>query len=151
MEAVDIGPAMAGIDRDVGEHAEHDVTSLDIDALLDRAIRDDIASRKSNIADQKRAIDRVARLRARARRKGEGNNMLARVLDWHERSTKDLIKKNEASVASMERALEILKGYSFVDETPPAQDEVSSALYDTIQALDELAAILNAQPKAAVG
>jgi 5-bromo-4-chloroindolyl phosphate hydrolysis protein len=93
----------------------------------------------------------VARLRARARRKGEGNNMLARVLDWHERSTKDLIKKNEASVASMDRALEILKGYSFVDETPPAQDEVSSALYDTIQALDELAAILNAQPKAAVG
>ena len=133
-------------------HAEHDVTSLDVDALLDRAIRDDIASRKSNIADQKRAIDRVARLRARARRKGEGDNMLARVLDWHERSTKDLIKKNEDSVASMERALEILKGYSFVNETPPpAQDEVSSALYDTIQALDELAAILNAQPKAAVG
>ena len=53
-------------------HAEHDVTSLDIDALLDRAIRDDIASRKSNIADQKRAIDRVARLRARARRTDAG-------------------------------------------------------------------------------
>jgi curved DNA-binding protein CbpA len=134
-------------------HAEHDVTSLDIDALIQQAIHDDITSRKSSIVDQKRAIERVARLRARARRKTEGgDNMLARVLDWHERSTKELIKKNEDSVASMERALEILEGYSFVSDTPPpTRDDVSSALYDTIQALDELAAILNTQPKAAVG
>jgi curved DNA-binding protein CbpA len=134
-------------------HAEHDVTSLDVDALIEQAIREDITARKSSIADQERAIKRVGRLRARAKRKTEGgDNMLLRVLDWHERSSKDLIKKNEDSVASMERALEILEGYSFVDDTPPpAQDEVSSALYDTIQALDELAAILNAQPKAAVG
>ena len=132
-------------------HAEQDVTSMDIDALIRQAIREDIASRKSNIADQERAIKRVGRLRARARRKIQGgDNLLLRVLDWHERTAKDLIKKNEDSVASMERALEILEGYSFVSEaTPPAQDEVSSALYDTIQALDELAAILNAQPKAA--
>jgi curved DNA-binding protein CbpA len=134
-------------------HAEHDVTSLDVDALIEQAIREDITARKSSIADQERAIKRVGRLRARAKRKTEGgDNMLLLVLDWHERSSKDLIKKNEDSVASMERALEILEGYSFVDDTPPpAQDEVSSALYDTIQALDELAAILNAQPKAAVG
>jgi curved DNA-binding protein CbpA len=134
-------------------HAEHDVTSLDVDALIEQAIREDITARKSSIADQERAIKRVGRLRARAKRKTEGgDNMLLLVLDWHERSSKDLIKKNEDSVASMERALEILEGYSFLDDTPPpAQDEVSSALYDTIQALDELAAILNAQPKAAVG
>jgi curved DNA-binding protein CbpA len=133
-------------------HAEQDVTSMDVDALIQQAIREDIATRKSNIVDQERAIKRVARLRARARRKGEGDNMLARVLDWHERSSEDLIRKNEESVASMERALEILDGYSFVAEAPPpSHDEVSSALYDTIQALDELAAILNAQPKAAVG
>jgi len=134
-------------------HAEQDVTSMDVDALIQQAIRDDIASRKSSIADQKRAIGRVARLRSRAKRKTEGgDNMLLRVLDWHERTTKDLIKKNEDSVVSMKRALEILEGYSFVADTmPPASDEVSSALYDTIQALDELAAILNAQPKAAVG
>jgi 5-bromo-4-chloroindolyl phosphate hydrolysis protein len=50
----------------------------------------------------------------------------------------------------MERALEILQGYSFMEEAPPARDEVSAALYDTMLALDELAAILNAQPKEAV-
>jgi hypothetical protein len=51
----------------------------------------------------------------------------------------------------MERALEILQGYSFMEEAPPPQrDEVSAALYDTMLALDELAAILNAQPKEAV-
>ena len=133
-------------------HSEQDVTSMDVDALIQQAIREDITTRKSNIVDQERAIKRVVRLRARARRKGEGDNMLARVLDWHERSTEDLIKKNEESVAAMERALEILEGYSFAAEAPPpAHDEVSSALYDTIQALDELAAILNSQPKAAVG
>jgi len=36
-------------------HAEQDVTSMDIDALIRQAIREDIASRKSNIADQERA------------------------------------------------------------------------------------------------
>jgi curved DNA-binding protein CbpA len=133
-------------------HAEQDVTSMDVDALIKQAIREDITTRKSNIVGQERAIKRVARLRARARRKGEGDNMLARVLDWHERSSEDLIRKNEESVASMERALAILEGYSFAAEAPPpTHDEVSSALYDTIQALDELASILNAQPKAAVG
>ena len=52
-------------------HAEQDVTSLDVDALIEQAIRDDIASRKSNIADQKRAIERAAKLRARVKRKAK--------------------------------------------------------------------------------
>jgi curved DNA-binding protein CbpA len=133
-------------------HAEQDVTTMDVDALIEQAIRDDIASRQANIADQKRAIERAAKLRARVKRKAEGDNALARVLDWHERSTKDLIKKNEDAVSSMARALEILQGYSFMEEAPPpVRDEVTAALYDTMLALDELATILNAQPKAAVG
>ena len=53
----------------------------------------------------------------------------------------------------MERALEILDGYSFIDDLPvdaDAEDQVARALRDTIQTLDELAAILAAQPKEAV-
>src|SRR6185437_11643312 len=93
-------------------HAEQDVTSMDVDALIEQAIREDIAGRQANIAGQRRAIERVARLRARAKRKSDGDNMIARVLDWHERATADLIRKNEETVTSMERALEILEGYS---------------------------------------
>jgi curved DNA-binding protein CbpA len=136
-------------------HAEQELTGLDIGALIEQSIRDDIARRRASIAEQSRAIERAAKLRARVRRKAEGaDNMLARVLDWHERSSKDHIKKNEEAVASMERALEILDGYLFIDDRPPpaeaeTEDQVAAALRDTIATLDELAAILAARPREA--
>jgi hypothetical protein len=126
-------------------HAEQDVTSTDITALIEQAIREDIVQRKSNISNQRRAIERATKLRARVKRKANGEaNTLARVLDWHEFATKDHIKKNEGAVSSMERALEILDGYSFTDDLAAvARDEVSIALHDTIEALDQLAGVLN--------
>jgi hypothetical protein len=134
-------------------HAEQDVTALDIGAVLEQTIRDDIVLRKSSIANQKRAMERAAKLRARVKRKGDGkDNALARVLDWHEGSAKDSVRKNEDAVRSMERALEILDLYSFSEDRPSAvaEEEVSEALHDALRALDELAAIFNAQPKAAM-
>jgi curved DNA-binding protein CbpA len=133
-------------------HAEQELTTLDIGAVIEQSIRDDIAARKANMASQARAIQRAARLRARVRRKGAcEDNALARVLDWHERATQDHVRKNEEAVRSMERALEILDGYAFLEEAPSAGGgEVSAALLDAIQALDELAAIFNAQPKTAM-
>ena len=149
------GSAMEVIAHKLGLvlHAEHDVTSMDIGAVIEQAIRDDIACRQASILSQRRAIERAGPLRARVKRKGNGeDNALARVLDWHERATKDHVKKNEEAVRSMERALEILEGYSFVEDQPQeAVDQVSVALHDTMQALEELAAILNDQPKEAVG
>lgn len=129
-------------------YAEQDMTTLDIGALIEGAIREDIAQRQSNIASQSRAIERTARLRARVKRKANGqDNMLARVLDWHEASTRDQIKKNEAAVSSMERALDILKDYSFADDlVPPAGDDVSGALLDALEALDQLAVALKTRP-----
>ena len=136
-------------------HSEHDVSALGIGEMIEQAIREDIARRQAGIADHNRAIERAARLRARVKRKADGaDNTLARVLDWHERSAKDLIKKSEDAVSSMERALEILDGYSFIEDLAvdaDAEDQVARALRDTIQTLDELAAILAAQPKEAVG
>ncbi len=136
-------------------HSEHDVSALGIGEMIEQAIREDIARRQAGIADHDRAIERAARLRARVKRKADGaDNMLARVLDWHERSAKDLIKKSEEAVSSMERALAILDGYSFIEDLPAnadGEDQVAKALRDTIQTLDELAAILAAQPKEAVG
>jgi len=136
-------------------HSEHDVSALGIGEMIEQAIREDIARRQAGIADHNRAIERAARLRARVKRKADGaDNMLARVLDWHERSAKDLIKKSEEAVSSMERALAILDGYSFIEDLTAdadGEDQVAKALRDTIQTLDELAAILAAQPKEAVG
>ena len=133
-------------------HAEQDLTSLDIGAVIEQAIREDIALRKSSIANQRRAVERAAALRARVKRKASNaDNMLARVLDWHESSAQDHAKKNEEAVRAMERALEILEGYSFIDDLPSVEaGEVTAALHDALQALDELAAIFNAQPKTAV-
>jgi hypothetical protein len=107
-----------------------------------------MTQRRANIASHERAIARTTRLRARVKRKANGqDNMLAKVLDWHEASAKDQIKKNEAAVSSLERALDILKDYSFAEELAPAQgDDVSVALTDALQALDELAAALKTGP-----
>jgi curved DNA-binding protein CbpA len=138
-------------------HAEHELTGIDIGALIEQSIRDDIARRQASIAEQARAIERAGKLRGRVKRKADGaDNMVARVLEWHERSSKDHIRKNEEAVSSLERALEMLDGYLFIDDRPPveveAEDQVAAALRDTIATLDELAAILAAQPReAAVG
>ena len=73
--------------------------------------------------------------------------MLAKVLGWHEASSLDQIKKSEAAVSSMERALEILKDYSFAEDLAPAsEDDMSLALHDALEALDELAAVLKTGP-----
>jgi len=125
-------------------HAEQDMTSLDIGGLIEGAIREDRAQRRANIVSHNRAIERTTKLRARVKRKANGqDNMLAKVLDWHEASAKDQIKKNEAAVSSLDRALDILKDYSFAEELAPAPGaDVAVALSDALQALDELAAAL---------
>lgn len=129
-------------------HAEHDLAAMDVGALIEQAIRDDIATRKASVSHQKRAGDRLARLRARTKRKGQGDdNLVARVLDWHELAIQKHIKKHEESIRFLERALVILADYSFADDLAEAQaDQVSGALNDILVALDELAAILNTSP-----
>ncbi|MGH6734768.1 MAG: DnaJ domain-containing protein [Methyloceanibacter sp.] len=129
-------------------HAEHDLSSMDVGALIEQAIRDDIADRKGSVVHQKRAAERLGRLRGRARRKANGeDNLVARVLDWHGLAIQNRIKKHEESVLFLERALEILQDYSFTDDLAVAQaDEVTGALNDILVALDELAAILNTSP-----
>jgi DnaJ domain len=128
-------------------HAEQDLIGLDIRDLIEGAIQEDITQRRSNIKSQRRAIERAARLRSRIKRKSNGqDNMLARVLDWHESSTRIQIVKNEAAVSSMERALEILADYSFTEDFSSVGDDVSTALHDTLHSLHQLATVLKTGP-----
>lgn len=129
-------------------HAEQDVTSMDIAVLLEEAIRQDIAERNAGTSGLKRAMERAGRLRERVKRKTNGaDNMLARVLDWHATTAKSNIQKNEEALASMQRALDILKDYSFAEDIRPATaDDISGALQDALRALDELAVMLNSSP-----
>jgi curved DNA-binding protein CbpA len=129
-------------------HAEQDLASMDVGRLIEQAIRDDIAARKASVAHQQRASKRLGALRARAKRKAEGEtNLMGRVLDWHEAAIQNHIKKHEGSIRFLERALEILKDYSFTDDLAAAQaEEVTGALNDILVALDELAAVLNSSP-----
>ncbi len=134
-------------------HAEQDVTSMDVTALLEETIRAEIDERKTAMAGLTRGIERAAKLRQRVKRRSNGDaNALAGVLDWHEVSIRTQIKSHQRAVASMERALEILKDYSFAEdpvqagEKLAAADKVSAALQDALEALDELAVYLNAAP-----
>jgi len=119
-------------------HAEQDLNSMDSATLIEQAIRQDITQRMTNISNQSRAIERVTRLRAQVKRKADGDNKLARVLDWHELSTKYQIKKDQEAVHTMERALEILQDYSFADDFPTSKsDDLSVALYDLLRSLKQ--------------
>ena len=111
---------------------------MDTAALIEQAIRQDIIQRMTNISNQSRAIERVTRLRAQVKRRADGDNKLARVLDWHELSTKYHIKKDQEAVHTMERALEILQDYSFADDLPVSKsDDLSVALYDLLRSLKQ--------------
>lgn len=129
-------------------HAEQDLAALDVGALIELAIQDDITARKASVAHQQRAGERLSKLRARAKRKGEGGgDLVGHVLDWHEVAIQGQIKKNEGMIHHLERALEILKDYSFADESAAVpSEEVVEALNDILVSLDELAAILNSSP-----
>jgi curved DNA-binding protein CbpA len=129
-------------------YGKHDVASMDIAGLVEEAIHEDIAQRNINISSQRRAVQRATELRARVKRKADDQeNMLARVLDWHELSTRNLIKKNEEAVCSMNRALEILNDYSFAEDLPSATPEqLSEALHDILVHLAQLTVLLKPQP-----
>jgi hypothetical protein len=124
---------------------------MDVAALIEQAIRNDIAERKASVAHQKRAVERVAKLRARAKSRAKGDdNLMARVLDWHEASIKNHIRRSKDSVCSLERALEILEDYSFAEDLAPLKaSEVTGALSDILDALDQLAAVLSTSPDGA--
>lgn len=129
-------------------HAEHDLATMDVGALIEQAIRDDITTRKASVTHQQRAAERLTSLRARTKRKAEGDaSLVMRVLDWHEVAIKNHVKKHQEQIRFLERALEILQDYSFSDDMVAAQaEEVAGALNDILVALDELAAILNTSP-----
>ncbi len=106
--------------------------------LIEEAIDEDIQQRKAHIANQRRAIERVIKLRGRLKgRDSDAESRLGRVLDWHERSANYFIKKDEAAVRTMERALEILRDYWVVeDDMPvPLADDLSVALHDVLECL----------------
>ena len=119
-------------------HAEQDVSSMDTTSLIEEAIDEDIQQRKAHISNQRRAIERVTRLRGRLKgRDSDAESRLGRVLDWHERSANYFIKKDEAAVRTMERALEILRDYWVIDDDMPAPltDDLSVALHDVLECL----------------
>jgi len=120
-------------------HAEQDMTSIDLTTLIEDAIREDINQRRAHIASQKRAIERATSLRDRVKHKAnDADNRLARVLAWHERSAKYLIKKDEDAIRTLERALEILQEYSFASDPPIAvADDLSVALHDVLECLKQ--------------
>jgi curved DNA-binding protein CbpA len=120
-------------------HAEEDLTSMDIFLVIEDAIRADIVQAESNISRQRRAIERLTRIRDRIRHRAEGeNNRLAPVLAWHELSSKGQIRKGEEALRSMERALEILRDYWLDDALPEVgTSELSAALQNVLHALKQ--------------
>ena len=84
---------------------------MDIGAMIEAAIRGDMAERRATIAGQRRAIERAGRSRKRIRAQSQGRQHAGARARLDRSSTRLQIDKNEAAVASMERALEIGEGF----------------------------------------
>jgi curved DNA-binding protein CbpA len=122
-------------------HSEQEMTSIDLTHLVEEAIQEDINQCMAHIESQKRAIERTTNLRERLKHKAnDSDTRLARVLAWHERSAKYLIKKDEDAIITLERALEIFQEYSFAKGPPAAvADDLSVALNDVLDCLKQAA------------
>ena len=120
-------------------HSEQDMTSIDLTPIIEETIQEDINQRRAHIVSQRRAIERATSLRERLKHNADDtDNRLVRVLAWHERSAKYLIKKDEDAIFALERALEILQEYSFANRPPAAMgDDLSVALHDVLECLKQ--------------
>jgi curved DNA-binding protein CbpA len=120
-------------------YSEREMTSIGLTPLIEEAIQEDIKQRMAHIVSQKRAIERARSLRDCLKHKANStDNRLARVLAWHERSARYLLKKDEDAIGTLERALEILREYWFADDPPLAvADDLSIALQDVLESLKQ--------------
>jgi hypothetical protein len=120
-------------------YSEQEMTSIGLTPLIEEAIQEDIKQRMAHIVSQKRAIERARSLRDCLKHKANStDNRLARVLAWHERSARYLLKKDEDAIGTLERALEILREYWFADDPPLAvADDLSIALQDVLESLKQ--------------
>ncbi len=130
-------------------HAEHDLAAMDVGALIEQAIRQDIADRKGSITHQKRAAERLAALRARTKRKGQGRRQpggaaCSTGTSSPSRTTSRSTRKRSASWSGRWRSWRTIPSATIWSLAQA--EEVSGALNDILVALDELAAILNTSP-----
>lgn len=90
----------------------------DLAALMVRHFLDQKEQIGKAIVQMERAESRARRMKKRFTRKGEGENMLARMLDWKEREATEAITAHRRQQAICDRAIEMLKDYRFVRDQP---------------------------------
>lgn len=99
----------------------------DVKAAVLSLLREKKEQIESTAAPLKRALARAKKIEKRWKRKGKGENMLAKMVEWQIRSWADGVEKFEAQIGMMKRSIEILEEYSF--EMLPVDKNAANSAY----------------------
>ena len=102
-------------------------TLRDVKAAVLSLLREKKKQIESTAAPLKRALARAKKIEKRWKRKGKGENMLAKMVEWQIRSWADGVEKFEAQIGMMKRSIEILEEYSF--EMLPVDKNAANSAY----------------------
>ena len=101
---------------------DKDPFSDDLAALMVKRILDQKQVIEAGITKLERAESRARRLKAKFKRKGDGENKLAAMLDWQAKTAAENITQQRKQIIIADRAIAILKDYEF------ESDRIESAL-----------------------
>jgi curved DNA-binding protein CbpA len=97
---------------------DDDVFQLDIPALMTRELLKRQQEAEKSIRTMQRAESRAQRMQKLFKRKGDGDNRLARMLEWHANTARQQIAADRKNIEHAARAIEILKDYDFERDGP---------------------------------
>jgi curved DNA-binding protein CbpA len=93
--------------------ADQDYLGHDLIGLISELIGEELEPFRQKLAQVERVIGRAKRLQGRFKRKKGGDNQLDRMLDWHRESAGHTRRAMQEEIAIREKAIALLKGYSF--------------------------------------
>ena len=102
----------------------------DAKAMIIKLLRQKKGQGESQSAPLKRAIARAEKIKKKFKRKGKGENVMARMIDWQLSQWKTGADSIAKQIGVLDRAIEIMKDYDFeADPMPEGQSAQSAMMY----------------------
>lgn len=100
---------------------EPDPLKMRVVDVLRQVIGDAVHKIDAEVTKHKRSKLRAEKMRERFKRRNpDGENMMARAMDWQIRNLNERLRGPEMALANHKRALEILRDYDFQNDPPDA-------------------------------
>lgn len=116
-----------------------DPTAIDLVSFLTERIRDELTKLEAKLAPMRRAVARAKRVELKFKRKRQGQNMLARMVESHRKTLEQVITQGAKQREIGETALALVADYTYDADKPapkprpslfgPNQDEINAMIW----------------------